>query len=42
MREIRLSSSEGGGFDFDRFSLPLSARCANIYVALYSVMFAQP
>jgi len=24
MREIRLSGSERGGFDFDRFSLPLS------------------
>jgi hypothetical protein len=24
MREIRLSGSEGGGFEFNRFSLPLS------------------
>jgi len=23
MREIRLSGSEGGGFEFNRFSLPL-------------------
>ena len=25
MRETRLSGSEGGGFEFNRFSLPLSA-----------------
>ena len=28
MREIRLSGSEGGGFECNRFSLPLSARSA--------------
>ena len=37
MREIRLSGSEGGGFECNRFSLPLSAGCANTYVALYSL-----
>ncbi len=26
MRETRLSGSEGGGIDFNRFSLPLSTR----------------
>ena len=26
MREIRLSGSEGGGFECNRFSLPLSSR----------------
>ena len=26
MREIRLSGSEGGGFECNRFSLPLSKR----------------
>ena len=27
MRETRLSGSEGGGFEFNRFSLPLSSNC---------------
>jgi len=33
MREIRLSGSEGGGTEFNRFSLPLSARDFNFFTA---------
>jgi hypothetical protein len=29
MRETRLSGSEGGGIEFNRFSLPLSRACRN-------------
>src|SRR5271157_3017663 len=35
MREIRQSGSEGGGFEFNRFPLPLSRQCARTYVVLY-------
>jgi hypothetical protein len=38
MREIRLSGSEGGGFELNRFSLPLSlSECPVIYGALHQV-----
>jgi hypothetical protein len=33
MREIRLSGSEGGGTEFNRFSLPLSAPAVNFFTA---------
>ena len=33
MRETRLSGSEGGGFEFNRFSLPLSACAVNFFTA---------
>ena len=41
MRDIRLSGSDG--FGFDRFFHPSQPGIrTSIYVALYSVMFAQP
>ena len=30
MREIRLSGSEGGGFEFNRLSLPLSSEIRTV------------
>ena len=34
MREIRLSGSEGGGFEFNRFSLPLSNYTKKFFAAM--------
>ena len=36
MRETRLSGSEGGGFEFNRFSLPLSDPRARTFAAMCS------
>ena len=33
MREIRLSGSEGGGFEYNRFPLPLSTREPHFFTA---------
>jgi hypothetical protein len=38
MREIRLSGSEGGGFDFGRFSLPLSPQIRALLVRLFPLI----
>ena len=37
MRETRLSGSEGGGFEFNRFSLPLSFDwVAHTWIGMYA------